>query len=361
MDLYSYARKYYEKWKVTPIPIVYDNNDKMIPLIKWGTIYEKSEPVLIKDEKLWKRATGIAIIPRGDHVAIDFDKLPEFDSLRDYYMEKLAEHFVVVQTKRGLHIHFEVEKPIGELRIYYYGEKIGEGGGSLFKHPWTMPPTRRSNFTYTFYKYDDVPELPKYKWEDVKDLIKFALTVDIEEITSKPLKGKNISIAVAPVKNIDQLSVEQLKILLFLIFHDMNCYGLRDLMYEWIKNGMVNMRKFGWGNRTSRFYFLHTITSVLAMIGVPHKKVADLLETYEDLDGKPNDAHESALWTVYEWEQDLFRRLYVMKRGECLFCSIRRYRNCQKNPVLRFYYYLQSRGKEKIEEIVDKLLSNGRT
>jgi len=142
-----------------------------------------------------------------------------------------------------------------------------------------------------------------------------------------------------------------------MIYHDVGCNGLRDLMYEWVKDGRIEMRKFGWGNRTNRFYFLHTVAATLALLSVSEAKVAEVLNSYEDLDGKAVDAHESALYTVYESKQQLFRRLYVLKRGECFFCSARGYRNCQKNPVMRIYYYLQSRGRMRVEEIVKKLLS----
>ena len=350
--LITYAEKYYEKWNVTPVPVIYDNNGNMKPLVRWTPLYEKPEPVLISDEKLWERAEGIAIIPRRTHVVIDVDKCPYADDV----IGRLKGELVIARTCRGFHIHANIDKAVGELRIYRFGEKIGEGGGALFRHLWTVPPTRRGTFCYKFVGRDGVPDLPRLRWEDLRDLIEVELDCKIEELTNQPVKGENVVVSADPVKGIDCLSVDQLKILLFLIFHDMNCYGLRDLTYEWIKTGTVNMRKFAWGSRTGRFYFLHTVAAILALLGVPHRKAVKVLETYEDLDGKPHDAHESALWTVYKWDQPLFRRLYVMRRGECPFCSIRRYRNCQKNPVLRFYYYLQSRGKDRVQELVDKLL-----
>jgi len=352
MNLYEYAKMYYEKWKVTPVPIVYVN-DNQHPLIKWSDLYEKPEPVLIRNEDLWRKAHGIAILPRGNHVTIDVDRHPYIDKV----IEELRKEFVIVRSRRGMHIHAEVDRPIGEIRIYREGERIGEGGGSLYKHLWTVPPTKRGDFVYRFVGYEEgVPEVPKLKWEELKSYLEFLLSAEIEEVTAKPVSGKDISLNVYSVSGIDRLSAEQLKILLFMLFHDVNCYGLRDLMYEWIKDGRIEMRKFGWGNRTSRFYFLHTIAATLALLGAPHRKVAEVLESYEDVDGKPDDSHRSALWTVYEWKQPLFRRLYVLRRGECLFCSIRGYRNCQKNPVMRVYYYLESRGRLRVEEMVRKLL-----
>jgi len=342
---------YYEKWRVTAVPIVYVN-DSQRPLVKWSDLYEK-EAELISDEELWRRAHGVAVLPRGNHVVIDVDSYPDVDALAN----RLRKELVLVRTRRGLHIHAEVDRAVGELRIYRYGERIGEGGGALYKHLWTVPPTNRNGFIYKFVGYEEgVPDLPKWKWEDLKDYLELELNAEIEEVSAKPLSGKDISLNVCSISGIEQLSVEQLKILLFMLFHDVGCYGLRDLMYEWIKDGRIEMRKFGWGNRTSRFYFFHTVTATLALLGAPHRKVAELLETYEDADGKPDDSHKSALWTVYEWKQPLFRRLYVLKRGECFFCSIRGYRNCQKNPVMRVYYYLESRGRLRVEEMVRKLL-----
>jgi len=352
MNLYEYAKTYYENWKVTPVPIIYINDNQQ-PLIAWSKVYEKEEPILIEDEELWSKAHGIAILPRRNHIVIDIDNYPNIDAL----IERLRKKFIIVKTRRGVHIHAEVDKPIGELRIYRFGEKVGEGGGSLFKHLWTVPPTNRNGFIYKFVGYEEgVPDLTKWKWEDLKDYLELELGAEIEEVSVKPLSGKDISLNVYGIKGIEQLSVDQLKILLFMLYHDVGCFGLRDLMYEWIKDGRVGMRKFGWGNRTSRFYFLHTISATLALLGAPHKVIAEVLNSYEDADGKPHDSHKSALWTIYEWKQPLFRRLYVLKRGECFFCSIRGYRNCQKNPVMRVYYYLESRGRERVGEMVRKLL-----
>uniref|UniRef100_A0A7J2TC75 DNA primase/polymerase bifunctional N-terminal domain-containing protein n=1 Tax=Ignisphaera aggregans TaxID=334771 RepID=A0A7J2TC75_9CREN len=355
MDLRSYAKKYYEKWRVSPIPIVYDSNDNMVPLIKWGDIFDKESPVLIDKEEVWRKASGIAILPHGNHVAIDFD-LPSYMS-KDKYAEIMTDYFVVVRTRRGFHVHFEVDQPVGRIEIRIYDEHAGEGGGSLFKHVWTVPPTMRSGFQYRFLKHDDVPELPRYSWEEAKTIIEVELLCEIIETLGSHLKGSNMQLGVESIAGVEALTADQLKILLFLIFHDMKCKGLRDLMYEWVKLGRVNMKKFGWGNRTSRFYFLHTIASVLALLGCSEAKATEVLESYWDLDGKPSDSHSSALWTVYRWRVDLFRRLYVLRRGECPFCSLRGYSNCQKNPVMRFYYYQQSRGREKLAEIVKKLKS----
>jgi len=355
VDLIEYARLYVEKWKVTPIPISYVN-DNQTPFVKWGDLAEKNEPVLVESEEVWRRATGIAILPRRNHVVIDIDDYADPDSLARRLVE---DGLVVVRTRRGLHVHAEVDKPVGEIRIYSYGERIGEGGGSLFKHLWTVPPTKRGDFTYKFVNCEDcVPYLPKLSWDDFKTLIELEAIAKVEEITSKQLSGSDITLSVEQVRGVEKLTPEQLKILLFLIYHDMGCLGLRDLVYEWLKDGQVRMRKFPWSNRTSRFYFLHAIAATLALLGVEEKRTAEVLASYEDIDGKPADSAESALYTIYRSKQALFKRLYIMKRGECPFCSLRGYRNCQKNPILRIYYYLQSRGRIRVEEMAAKLSSS---
>ena len=358
-SLYFYAVKYYKKWRVTPIPTVYKND--MQPLVRWSNYYNKNELVLVKEK--WKEATGIAILPCCKHVVVDIDVFKNEEE-RLITAEWLRKHdYAVVLTRRGLHIHFNIKKEqIGEIRLYRNNRRAGEGGGALYKHLWTVPPTRRNNFIYKFYNYDedDVPDLPTlYDLEDFYDDISLVLH-DLKYVVVKhnTITGSSMMLeGVDPIAEIDKLNEDGLLALLAGIYHALNCQGLRDLVLEWITTGSVKMRKFGWSNRTSRFYFLHTIAATLALLGASEQQVAALLNKYEDVDGKPADAHQSALYTVFKWRAPLNKRLYVLKRGECPFCTLKGYKNCMKNPVMRVYYWLQSRrGRETTVELVRYIL-----
>jgi len=365
-ELLRHARLYFDKWCVTPVPIKYEG-DRQVPLLKWGALFDKEEPVLVDKAELWVQAHGIAVLPRGNHVIVDLDVFMNNEQRMNVAKYMSRQGYAVVITRRGLHIHFNVKQPVGELRLYDIdGNRVGEGGGSKYKHIWACPPTNRNGFIYKFYGHDTVPELITIPGIDEFELdIAAVYFVKVHQVVSTSITGNNIVLeAIDPIPGIEKLSTDELLALLAGVYHAINCNGLRDLVLEWLTTGKVNMRKFGWANRTSRFFFLHTITATLALLGATEQQVAEVLNGYEDLDGKPHDAHKSALWTVYKWGEgenkkhvDLFRRLYVLKRGECFFCSIRGYRNCGKNPVMRIYWWLQSRGREIVEDLVNHILS----
>ncbi len=329
-------------------------------MVKWGELFEQEEPVLIGRKDVWERADGIAILPRGFHVVIDID---EFDSeeQRKTVAEYLAQQaYAVVLTKRGIHVHFNSKRVVGELRIYdNEGRKIGEGGGARFKHLWAAPPTNRHGFVYQFFNSTDtVPELISVSIDEFESDIGIVFSVKIEELKQTPVTGTSAKLKeVDPVPGITELTRDEVIALLAGIYHAIGCSGLRDLVLEWLTTGKVNMRKFSWANRTSRFQFIHIVAATLALLGATEQQVAEVLNAYEDLDGKPHDAHKSALWTVYKWKAPLQKRIYILPRGQCPFCVMRGYRNCGKNPAMRVYWWLQSRGRELAEELVQHLLT----
>lgn len=371
--LLRYAKLYYERWGVTPVPIRYIG-DQQVPVIKWGNLFTKDEPILIENENVWEKASGIAILPRRNHVVIDIDRF-DSEEQRIIVAEFLVKQsYPVVLTRRGIHVHFNADRPIGELHVYFIDSEneeevhVGEGGGSKHKHLWAVPPTNRHGFVYRFFNSDFIKELPAIGLEEFETELGIVFPVRITEKTAGTVKGsasERIEL-LPPIPGIEKLTDRELLILLLYIYKQLRCSGLMKLVADWLTTGTVKIKKIQWGRRTTRFWFLHTVTATLALLGANSEQVANLLSTYEDEDGKPYDSHENAIWTVYKWGKEgknvpTFKKLYVLKRGQCPFCALTGGRNCGKNPVMRVYWWLQSRGRYRVEEVVRKLLEKHET
>ena len=165
MSLLSQAVAYLRVWRV---PVVFQAPDGAAPY-PWGE-YSRRLPGERELAELYSRALrhggalGLAVATGpwqassdAPHVVVDVDRPPRD---RESAMRSLArEGLVVVETRRGFHVHARVRgwRPYALALKRRRGdgwEHVGEGA-ALMPHLWTVPPSARvyddgSRFRYRF-------------------------------------------------------------------------------------------------------------------------------------------------------------------------------------------------------------------
>ena len=158
-----------------------------------------------------KKPAGVALVPspKSRVVIVDLDIYrTDFGMSAEELALRFADRFVIAVTPRGgLRIAFTVPET-GHLpyrfAVRWYGEQIGEGGGTA-KHPWTMPPSascvaevseggrRKCKEVRQYYfmlpdgkraKYPwNLPwkAPPQWTWEEAKDYLMTVLQAEVVE------------------------------------------------------------------------------------------------------------------------------------------------------------------------------------
>ena len=132
------AEKIYRYWGVNTVP-----TKGKKPATRWR---EWASRRMTRNEfsRVWSLddVDGVAVVTgqylsdlplAGTLLIIDVDDPPP-----DFSIEPLLRDGVpVVRTRRGFHIHYMVDTPVEEIRLYHGGREIGEGAG-LKPHLWNV-------------------------------------------------------------------------------------------------------------------------------------------------------------------------------------------------------------------------------
>ena len=171
MSTLLFALAYLDRWHMPPIFI---RNQK--PLTQWEQLTESlpSRDEVVKTyrgiQRREKLGVAVATGPyqAGDdekRAVIDIDVMDVSDEEKRKIETALArEGFVVVDTPRGMHLHFKVRDDVYAVAVTVGRQHVGEGG-ALLRHLWTSPPTGRmldKGFHVYRFVLDDGTATAKY-------------------------------------------------------------------------------------------------------------------------------------------------------------------------------------------------------
>jgi len=142
-----FASFYLNRWRMPPVFL-----RGRRPVSKWGR-YVDTLPSIDDVYRMYREAgerpnVAVATGPyqAGDdekRVVVDIDAVSLSEEEKRGVERALArEGFVVVDTPRGMHLHFKTRDEVYALTLNYERRHVGEGAG-LQPHLWTSPPSVR--------------------------------------------------------------------------------------------------------------------------------------------------------------------------------------------------------------------------
>lgn len=153
--------------------------------------------------------------------------------------------------------------------------------------------------------------------------------------------------------DVDHLTDKQISVLLYLLFKEVNCKGMEEIMEMIYEQGICPVRKTMDNgmkiNRTTRWMVQYIFSCVLAWLGFSSDRTREWLLSWRfiDEDEDPrSDSMENALLNVYR-----YNKLFLIPRGGCSFCIP----SCNLSPMHRVMKVSEKRVK-KMVDIVTSLV-----
>lgn len=169
--------------------------------------------------------------------------------------------------------------------------------------------------------------------------------VPVKEKKMKAVEGRFNGLGL----NVDDLSNEEVTVLLYLVFKESGCAGMQRIVEEIMRCGVCPVSKEMDGSmripRTTRWMVQYVLSSVMAWIGFSAQRAREWMKSWRfvDEDVEPRgDSLENSLMNVYR-----YGKLFLIPRGGCPFCT----ESCPYTPIHRVLRIPEKRIKLMIEAI----------
>ncbi|MEM4620954.1 MAG: hypothetical protein QW607_12180, partial [Desulfurococcaceae archaeon] len=147
--------------------------------------------------------------------------------------------------------------------------------------------------------------------------------------------------------NLDHLTDRQITVLLYLLFKEINCRGMEEVVRRIYEEGICPIRKTMDNvmriNRTTRWMIQYVLSSAMAWLGFSSDRTRQWLMSWrfiDEIEDPRSDSLENALLNVYR-----YNKLFLMPRGGCPFCTP----SCNLTPIHRILRV----GERRVRKMVD--------
>ncbi|MEM4430766.1 MAG: hypothetical protein QXM08_06345 [Thermofilaceae archaeon] len=169
--------------------------------------------------------------------------------------------------------------------------------------------------------------------------------VPVKEKKMKAVEGRFNGLRL----NVDDLSNEEISVLLYLVFKESGCTGMQKILEEIMRSGICPISKGMDASmripRTTRWMLQYSLASVMAWIGFSAQRAREWMKSWRfvDEDVEPRgDSLDNALMNVYR-----YGKLFLIPRGGCPFCT----EACPYTPIHRVLRIPEKRIKVMAEAI----------